>query len=128
MMLWASAHLNDLAAETAVKDWQQALFTAQRDEGGWVLAELGNADWKRADSKSQSKEPDGYATAFAIHVLTESGVARDHPRLRKARTWLRSQQRESGRWFARSPHKDNKHFISHAATNFALLALAPEGE
>ena len=127
-MLWASAHLKNLAAEPAVKKWRQALFTAQKEDGGWVLAELGNADWKRADSKSQSKEPDGYATAFAIHVLTESGVVRDHPRLRKARKWLRSQQRESGRWFAPSPHKDNRHFISHAATNFALLALAPEGE
>lgn len=126
MMLWASAHLEDLAGETAVKDWQKALFSAQKEDGGWVLAELGNADWKRADKKAQSKEPDGYATAFAIHVLTESGVGRDQPRLRKARQWLKSHQRESGRWFTRSPHKDNKHFISHAATNFALLALSPD--
>lgn len=126
MMLWASAHLEDLAGETAVKDWQKALFAAQKEDGGWVLAELGNADWKRADKKAQSKETDGYATAFAVHVLTESGRPGDDPRLAKARRWLRTHQRESGRWFTSSPHKDNKHFISHAATNFALLALSPD--
>ena len=33
-------------------------------------------------------------------------------------------QRESGRWFTRSLYKDSRHFLSHAGTNMAVLALA----
>jgi squalene-hopene/tetraprenyl-beta-curcumene cyclase len=44
-------------------------------------------------------------------------------RLAKGVAWLKGAQRESGRWFARSLKEDGRHFLSHAATAFALLAL-----
>ncbi len=127
MLLWASGYRDDLAEPATLKRWQQELFAAQRENGGWVLPELGDDNWKRSDGKKQSTEPDAYGTAFAIHVLNESGVAGNDPRLSKARSWLKAQQRESGRWYTRSPRKDNKHYISNAATSFALLALKPDG-
>jgi squalene-hopene/tetraprenyl-beta-curcumene cyclase len=126
MMLWASAHFSALASKDQITQWRKDLFAAQKKDGGWVLIELGNDAWKREDNKPQSKETDGYATAFAIHVLTESGVDKSDPRLVKARQWLKSQQRESGRWYTRSPRREKKHYISHAATNFALLALVDD--
>ncbi len=126
MMLWASVYLDGLADQAAKDRWKEALFAAQKEDSGWVLPQLGNADWKRADDKPQSTDTDAYATAFAVHVLTEAGVPRNDPRLAKALQWLRDNQRRSGRWYTRSPHKDRKHYISHAATNFALLALAPD--
>ena len=126
MLLWASAYRDDLADKETIAKWQQKLFAAQQENGGWVLPDLGDENWKRSDGKEQSTTPDPYATGFAVHVLQESGIARDDPRLMRARNWLKRQQRESGRWFTRSPRKDNKHYISNAATSFALLALAPE--
>jgi hypothetical protein len=38
--------------------------------------------------------------------------------------WLRENQREEGDWYTRSPRRDRKHYISRAATAFALMALA----
>lgn len=128
MMLWASAYLPTLANKDQVALWRGKLLGAQKKDGGWVLIELGNDAWKREDNKPQSKETDGYATAFAVHVLTASGVARSDVRLVKGRQWLKDHQRESGRWYTNSPRRDTKHYISHAATNFALLALAKDKE
>ncbi len=126
MLLWAAGYRDDLADKTTIQQWQEELFAAQKQDGAWVLPELGDQHWKRSDGKQQSTETDPYATAFATHVLSQSGVASSDPRLTKARQWLRSQQRVSGRWFTRSPHRDNKHYISNAATSFALLALRPQ--
>jgi squalene-hopene/tetraprenyl-beta-curcumene cyclase len=48
----------------------------------------------------------------------------DDERLQRGIAWLKSSQRTSGRWYARSLNKDSKHFISHAGTAFAVRALA----
>ena len=128
MMLWASAHFPALANKEQITQWRASLLKAQKKDGGWVLIELGNGAWKREDNKPQSKETDGYATAFAVHVLTESGVTRSDPRLVRGRQWLKDHQRESGRWYTNSPRRNTKHYISHAATNLALLALAKDKE
>ena len=125
MLLWAAGHRKDLVDKTVVKQWQDDLFSVQKVNGAWVLPELGDRHWKRSDGRAQSTEPDAYATAFAVHVLVESGIEYGDKRLIKARRWLRAQQRASGRWYTRSPHKDNRHYISNAATSFALLALSP---
>jgi|TARA_B100000959_G_scaffold285821_1_gene361902 squalene-hopene/tetraprenyl-beta-curcumene cyclase len=125
MLLWVAGYRDDLADNKTVQQWQKELFAAQKENGAWVLPELGDRHWKRSDGRKQSTETDAYATAFAIHVLAQSGIVDDDPRLGKARQWLKSQQRESGRWYTRSPRKDNKHYISNAATSFALLALQP---
>ena len=126
MALWASCYLGGLADQATKQRWKEALFAAQKQEGGWVLIELGNDDWQREDQKPQSREVDGYATAFAAHVLIESGVPREDARIAKALQWLKEHQRRSGRWYTRSPRRDGPHFITHAATNFAILALASE--
>ena len=52
----------------------------------------------------------------------------DDPRIEKAVVWLKQNQRQSGRWFTRSLNKDNHHFISHAGSAFALMALAECGQ
>lgn len=38
--------------------------------------------------------------------------------------WIKSHQRASGRWFTRSLFKDNKHYLTHAGSSMALLALS----
>ena len=37
--------------------------------------------------------------------------------------WLKTNQRESGRWFTRSINKDSYHFITHTGTVYAAMAL-----
>ena len=82
-------------------------------------------DWKRADGKEQDrKTSDGYATGLAIYVLRRNGVSADDRQIARGVAWLKANQRESGRWFTRSLHKDSRHFISHAGAAAAIMALA----
>ncbi len=107
MLLWAGNYGNSLISE----------------DGGWALATLG--DWKRADGTEQDiTTSDGYGTGLVIFVLRRAGVLADSPPIKRGVAWLKSHQRESGRWFTRSLNKDNKHFISHAGTAMAVMAFA----
>jgi squalene-hopene/tetraprenyl-beta-curcumene cyclase len=58
-----------------------------------------------------------------LAVARLCGVPAADPRVAKGVAWLKSNQRESGRWFTRSLFEDNHHFISHAGTAYAVLAL-----
>ena len=71
---------------------------------------------------------DAYATAFAVLILRKAGLSADEDQITRGLAWLRQDQRESGRWFVRSPKRDGKHFISHAATMFSLMAFRSCGE
>lgn len=127
MLLWASTTLEGwLTAEqqqAIVKD----LLAKQLPDGGWSAASLG--DWKRADDTPQQTDvSDGYGTGFVLYVLRRGGVDAADPRLQNAVVWLKTHQRASGRWYARSLKKDGKHFLTHAATAFAVMALAECGE
>jgi hypothetical protein len=50
-------------------------------------------------------------------------VPASDPALERGAGWLRSHQRASGRWFTRSLTIDNQHYITHAGTAYAVLAL-----
>jgi squalene-hopene/tetraprenyl-beta-curcumene cyclase len=127
MVLWGASYLPDLMSEHDRKATMEKLFALQRPDGGWNLPSLGK--WKRGDGKEQDLESsDGYATGFVIYVLRRAGVPAKDARLQKGIGWLKANQRESGRWFTRSPYRDNKHYITHVGTAFALMALAECGE
>lgn len=123
MLLWAASYTPDLISGDDRKRCIFDLMALQRPDGGWALASLG--DWKRGDGSPQDvTTSDGYATGFAIYVLRRAGLAANDPQIQQGVAWLKSHQRESGRWFSRSLHADSKHYISHAGTAFAVLALA----
>lgn len=122
MLLWADSYLGDLLTDDQRQSTIESLLAAQRPDGGWALAALG--DWERADGTPQdTKTSDGYGTGFVVFALRRGRVPADHEQLQRGVAWLKQNQRESGRWFTRSLHKDSKHFISHAGTAFAVLAL-----
>ena len=122
MVLWAASYLDGIVADEVKSAWINDLQALQKDDGGWGLATLG--DWKRADGKQQDKESsDGYGTGFVIYVLRRAGVPATSERFQRGIQWLKNHQRESGRWFTRSLNKDNKHFLTHAGTSMAVLAL-----
>lgn len=129
MLLWASIKLDGLLE---VKDRDaivKSLLAIQRADGGWSLPSLG--DYKRHQKDKEGKPiandknapSDGYGTGFVVYVLRQAGVPADNPQIRKGADWLRGNQRESGRWFTRSLNTDSYHFISHAGTAFAVMAL-----
>lgn len=122
MILWADSLCGDLADARQRKAWIAELASLQKADGGWALATLGK--WKRGDGKTQdTTNSDGYGTGFVIYVLRRAGVPASDPRLKRGIAWLKSNQRASGRWFTRSLYKDNKHYISHAATAMAIMAI-----
>ena len=122
MMLWLSNADQAAVSPEDKLGWQKDLLALQQADGGWAIATLGN--WKRADGTKQVRNrSDGYGTGFVVFALRKSGLPPDHPAIRKGVSWLKTNQRESGRWFTRSTYNDKHHFITHAGTTFALLAL-----
>lgn len=127
MVLWASTYVDGLMTADERKACVAELIKAERPGGGWAFASL--YPWKRGDDKEQDLEtPDGYGTGFTLFVLRKAGVPLDEPAVRRGVAWLKKNQRASGRWFSRSLNKDNEHYISHAGSAYAVLALAECGE
>jgi squalene-hopene/tetraprenyl-beta-curcumene cyclase len=50
-------------------------------------------------------------------------MSSNHARIQKGISWLKSNQRASGRWWTRSLNTDSWHFITYSGTAFPLLAL-----
>ena len=123
MLLWSASYLPELVTASDREAWTKELRGLQRPDGGWSAAAI--FPWERGDDKQQTPDvSDGYGTGFALLVLRRAGVAVDDPALERGREWLRSNQRESGRWFTRSLFKDEKHYLTHVGTAFAIMALA----
>ncbi|MCA9077463.1 MAG: squalene--hopene cyclase [Planctomycetaceae bacterium] len=123
MVLWAAQHLDGLLTDEQQASVVTELRSLQKEDGGWGLATLG--DWKRGDDSPQDTESsDGYGTGFVVFVLRQAGVPVDDPAITRGVNWLKTHQRASGRWFTRSLHADNRHYITHAGTAFAVMAIA----
>ncbi len=122
MLLWATSYLPNLQTEDERTATVAKLLSLQKADGGWGLATLG--DWKRGDDLAQDLESsDGYGTGFVIYVLRRSGMAATEEPLQRGVQWLKTHQRESGRWFTRSLVHDDEHFLTHAGTAMAVMAL-----
>lgn len=123
MLLWASLYLDGLMTKEQRQATIDQLLALQRSDGGWNLPSLGN--YKRHDGTPNDKDArsDGYATGFVVYVLRQAGVPTNHEKIRRSIAWLKGNQRISGQWFTRSLSNDAYHFISHAGTAFAVMAL-----
>lgn len=122
-LLWAALKLGGLMTKEEREATLKDLLKLQRDDGGWSLASLG--DWKGFDGRANDKDApsDGYATGFVIYVLRQAGTPADQAAVKRGVAWLKSNQRESGRWFTRSLNTNRAHYITNAGTSFAVLAL-----
>lgn len=131
MLAWCSIRVDGITTEEQRKETLAELLALQLDNGGWSTAGL-LTDWKglaRGDGKPlDTKTSDGYGTGFVIVVARELGVASNDPRLRRGIDWLRANQRESGKWFTRSPVKECRNLISNVGSAYAVLALQACGE
>ncbi|MEZ6141397.1 MAG: prenyltransferase/squalene oxidase repeat-containing protein [Zavarzinella sp.] len=129
-LLWASTVVPDLLTKDQQLATINSLRKLQKADGSWCLPSLGT--YHRKDAEKTLNDPtgpgDGYATGFVMYVLLQHGVKPDDPQIVKALQWLKSNQRESGRWFTRSLKVDKRHFITNAGSAFAVLALHAAGE
>jgi squalene-hopene/tetraprenyl-beta-curcumene cyclase len=126
MLFWASKFIDGLMTAEEQKKVVDELLALQKPDGGWGVASF--LPWKRADGKDPETSSDGYGTGYVIHLARLGGVPATDERIVKGIQWLKTHQRESGRWFTRSLNKDGKSFLTHAGTAFALLALHSCGE
>lgn len=122
MWIWADSYRGGLLTDQQRSRTVRQLRSLQKDDGGWSAATL--ADWKRADDSEQDVDhSDAYGTAFVVFVLQRSGVLASDPAIEQGIAWLKSNQRQSGRWFSRSLYKDSTHYLSHAASAMAVMAI-----
>ena len=61
-------------------------------------------------------------------IARELGVPADDARLRRGIEWIHTHQRESGKWFTRSPVVDAHNLISNVGSAYVVLALQACGE
>ena len=127
MLFWASKYIDGVMTAEEQKKTVDDLLALQKADGGWAVASF--LPWKRADGKEQDLESsDGYGTGYVLHLARLGGIPASDERIAKGVRWLKTHQRESGRWFTRSLNKDGRSFLTHAGTAFALAALHACGE
>ena len=124
MRLWAATHWSRAVSSKSRRVWKEELLAARGEDGGWSMASLAGPAWKRDGGEAQTSTSEAYPTAFCVYVLLQTGVKRTDEVVVAGLAWLRENQREDGDWHTRSPRRDKKHYISRAATAFALMALA----
>ena len=144
MLLWAATKLPGLIKPELQKSIIDEVSSEQQSDGGWQLSPLAwPQDWSlhslvrrhfRVDGSTQRTQSDGYATALITFVLEQDGISKADPRLKRALSWLASNQsKEDGSWRSysltkrRDPSSNIGRFMSDAATSFAVLALS-EGD
>jgi squalene-hopene/tetraprenyl-beta-curcumene cyclase len=123
MLLWASVRVEGLMTAAEKNSTIAQLRDLQRADGGWNLPSFVPSKRRDGSTNDPAGASDGYATGLSVFVLREAGIPASDPCLRRGVAWLLSNQRASGRWFTRSLSTDVHHFITHAGTAFAVLAL-----
>ncbi len=142
VLLWASTKLPGLLESERQRSLINEILGEQRRDGGWSLSSL-NRTWKdtslrsyvrswiRSDGTLIDRKSDGYATGLVAFVLQQAGMPRGTPQLERGLSWLVDNQDTTlGLWPAsslnvrRNPSSNIGHFMSDAATAFAVLALA----
>jgi len=123
MRLWADHHWPKVVGKQDQRRWLKELLNSQSEDGGWSMASLAGPAWKRDGGEAQTTTSEAYPTAFATYVLLHMEHEQGNLAIHRGLDWLRAHQRLEGDWFTRSPRRDRKHYISRAATAFALMAL-----
>lgn len=132
--LWASASMPDLLWQPQKAALVAELVKLQHDDGGWSLTDLGT--WERRDKTPLETRSDGYATGLVVLVLQETSLSNAHgrrstdPCVARGIDWLiANQDKTTGAWPAwslnknRDPKSEIGHFMSDAATGYAVLAI-----
>jgi squalene-hopene/tetraprenyl-beta-curcumene cyclase len=137
-LLWASTKWTGLLDPKRQDSIIREVLDKQKADGGWTLSSLQRRGdlfslvgvWIRKDGTLLESNCDGYATGFVTFVLQKAGLSRHDAHLQNGLSWLmRNQNKHEGLWPSyslnkrREPSYASAHFMSDAATAFAVLAL-----
>jgi squalene-hopene/tetraprenyl-beta-curcumene cyclase len=137
LKLWTSIRMPDILAEGEKEQIAEMILGKQQSDGGWSLRSFaapeqwgkGNrAERLRLEPDFESPSSDGHMTGLALIVLQQIGYTATDPVVENGVTWLRANQRASGRWWTRSLNTDDWHYITYSGTAYAMLALQMAGE
>ncbi len=127
ILLWAQSLKPGWMTQKEIDSTVTELIALQRPDGGWNTPSLGK--WDREDGGVPDlATSDGYGTGFVVFMLTKAGVKRDSEVIQNGRSWLKKNQRQSGRWYTRSVSRDSRHFLTHAGTAMAIMAMQNDQE
>lgn len=141
VLLWAAAKLPGLIAPERQRSIVQEISDAQQSDGGWALSPLAWPRdrslhslihrWLRSDGTTQDRKSDAVATGLITFAFRQSGIPVEDLRVTRGRAWLASNQNKSdGCWPSlsltkrRDPSSNVGHFMTDAATAYAVLALS----
>ena len=131
MLAWCSVRLEGITTQEQRLTTLSELLSLQLDDGGWSTAGL-LTDWQGLDTEDgrplDTRTSDGYGTGLVIVIARELGVPADDPRLQRGIGWLLANQRESGKWFTRSPVKEAGNLISNVGSAYVVLAFQACGK
>jgi squalene-hopene/tetraprenyl-beta-curcumene cyclase len=138
-VVWASAEMPELLDDTQRSELIKNIASIQQSDGGWSLPSLDRQAnlkpavldlFKRTNRVGGS---DGCATGLAVLALEKAGITSQDRVLQRGLAWLKTHQSQQGSWWASSmngfpdPASDRGHFMSDAATGYAVLALESAG-
>ena len=131
MLAWCSIRIDGIATDNERKQILGELLSLQLEDGGWSTSGF-LTDWKglaREDGEPlDTKTSDGYGTGLVIVIARELGIPADDERLQRGIKWIYANQRESGKWFTKSPVNDAGNLISNVGSAYVVLALQACGE
>jgi squalene-hopene/tetraprenyl-beta-curcumene cyclase len=140
LKLQLASYLPELVSQPELEAALALLSSKQHSDGGWSIRDMSPMnDWHFEMSQTvlhllrnlpdaARPESDPYMTALAVVMLRQSNVPTSDTRIRRGLAWLRSEQRESGRWWMHSLYRGNFHYITYIATAQALKAFDLCGE
>ena len=122
ILLWAQSLKSGWLTQKEIDSTIAELTALQIPDGGWNTPSLGK--WDREDGGVPDvTTSDGYGTGFAVLMLIKAGMDRDDVVIQNGLSWLKKNQRQSGRWYTRSVSRDSRHFLTHAGTAMAIMAM-----
>jgi squalene-hopene/tetraprenyl-beta-curcumene cyclase len=131
MLAWCSVRIDDIMSAEEREKTLAELLALQLADGGWSTASF-LTDWRNLKLEEgrplETKTSDGYGAGFVILLARELGVAPDDPRLQRGVEWILTHQRESGKWFTRSPVAYAGNRFSNSGSAFDILALQACGK
>lgn len=131
MIAWCSLRIDGIATAAERATTLKQMLERQRPDGGWSTAGF-LTDWQgleRDDGEPlDAQTSDAYGTGLVIVISRELGTPADDARLQRGIQWILANQRESGKWFTRSPVNDAGNLISNTGSALAVLALQACGE
>ena len=137
LLFWASLNWDGLQTKEQQSATIELILKHQQDDGGWAMRTFATPetwgggsrkDKLNAEPEKDAPPSDGHQTGLAIMLLREAGIPADHNAIQSGIQWIKTNQRESGRWWTRSLNTDGPHFITYSGSFYPLRALQLCGE